>query len=171
LVRRSGTLGMRVNVADLVGDINPPLDAYLAKVLEKLGYDVTLLRRPDNKRNEHWFYEPHSDIQVQSGGWIADFPLPSNFYEILACGALPEYVFGYCNPELDQRAAEATDELQSEPAVALRSWSAIDRGLTNDAAVVSVASAVDWWLTSERVGNYLSGIQDIGPLLSQLWVH
>ena len=74
-------------------------------------------------------------------------------------------MFGYCNRALDQRAADATDALHSEPGAALRSWSAIDHDLADDAPVVPVANAVDWWLTSTRVDNYQTGMQDIGPLL------
>jgi hypothetical protein len=35
---------------------------------------------------------------------------------------------------------------------------------------VPVATGLDWWLTSERVGNYQDGTDSVGPLLSQLWV-
>ena len=56
LVAASGTEGMRVTVTDLSGDYNPPLDAYLAEVLRKLGYRVTLRPLPDTLSNEDWFY-------------------------------------------------------------------------------------------------------------------
>jgi ABC-type transport system substrate-binding protein len=85
LVAASGTEGMQVRVTDLVRDYNPPLDAYLAKVLRKLGYRVTLRSLPDTPSNETWFYGPRNGIQVASGGWIADYPLPANFDEIIAC--------------------------------------------------------------------------------------
>ena len=70
----------KLTVTDLVDDYNPPFDAYFAHVLRKLGYHVSLRRLADTRHNEHFFYGPRSDIQVQSGGWIADYPLPSNFY-------------------------------------------------------------------------------------------
>ena len=76
---------MKVTVTDVVGDYNPPLDAYFARVLRTLGYRVTLRRLPDNHRNEQFFYDRRSGIQVESGGWIADFPLPSSFYEVVSC--------------------------------------------------------------------------------------
>jgi hypothetical protein len=37
LVRASGTYGMNVVVTDVVGDFHPPLDAYFATVLRRLG--------------------------------------------------------------------------------------------------------------------------------------
>ncbi len=72
---------------------------------------------------------------------------------------------------LDHRAAAATAELQTEPGAALRTWSDIDHEVTDQAPLVPVANDVDWWITSQRVGNYQTGIQPIGPLLSQLWIH
>ena len=116
LVAASGTEGMRVTVTDLVDDYNPPLDAYLAGVLRKLGYRVTLRSLPDNRRNEHWFYRKRNGIQVASGGWIADFPLPASFYELIAC---PQFKGGYpinhCDPDLDRRAAAAAAAMQTDP--------------------------------------------------------
>jgi YVTN family beta-propeller protein len=171
LVAASGTAGMRVTVTDLVDDYNPPLDAYLAGVLRRLGYHVTLRSLRDSPRNEHWFYGPRNGIQVASGGWIADFPLPANFYELIAC---PQFKGGYpinhCDPDLDRRAEAAAAAMQTDPGAALREWTEIDRAATDQAPLVPVTNDVNWWVTSERVGNYQTGSQSIGPLLSQLWV-
>ncbi len=169
LVRRSGTYGMHVVVTDVVHDFNPPLDAYFAEVLRRLGYRVTLRRLPDSLRNEHFFYDRRSGIQVASGGWIADFPLPSNFYDVVACDTDPYPTF-YCNRDLDRRAEAATSMLQADPGAALRAWTSISREITDQAPIVPVANDVNWWFTSERVSNYQSGGGDVGPLMSQLWV-
>ena len=169
LVAASGTRGMQVTVTDVVDDPLGPLDGYFAHVLRTLGYHVTLRRLPHTPRNEQFLYDPRSGIQVEPGGWIADFPLPSNFYEVVSC-AVHVYPLGYCKKDLDRRAAAATARLQTEPGAALRTWTDIDRLVTDQAPLVPTANPVIWWLTSERVGNYQSGAVDIGPLLSQLWV-
>jgi YVTN family beta-propeller protein len=169
LVKASGTYAMKVTVTDLVDDFSPPLDSYFAHVLRRLGYRVALHRLPDNARNERLQYDPRSGIQVESGGWIADFPLPSNFYDVVSCRA-PAYPTGYCNRDLDRRAAAATSQLQTDPGAALRTWTAINRAVTDQAALVPVTNDVNWWITSERVGNYQSGGREVGPLISQLWV-
>jgi peptide/nickel transport system substrate-binding protein len=173
LVRASGTAGMKVTVTDVVGDWNgpPELDEYLTHVLRSIGYDAHHRRLPNNPRNRDYFYDYKSPIQVESSVFIADFPLPSNMYEIVACGE-SAYVgpLNYCNPELDRRAAAANEKLRTEPGAALREWTQIDRELTDDAPLVPMTNLVDWWVTSERVGNYQNGGQDYGPLLSQLWV-
>jgi hypothetical protein len=171
LVAASGTEGMRVAVTDLLGDYNPPLEDYLVRVLRELGYRATLRALPDTPHNEHWFYGGSNGIQVATGGWIADFPMPANFYELISCpGTANSYPIHHCDPALDLEADAATAATQSDPAGALRQWTAVDRAATDAAPLVPVTNDVNWWVTSERVGNYQAGTQSIGPLLSQLWV-
>ncbi len=153
LVEASGTEGMNVTVTR----VDYQLDTYFATVLRKLGYRVTLLP-----------YTPRNHVGLD--GFAADFPLPSNFYEIVACGADVELLHDYCNRELDLEAAAASEMLQTDPAEALRAWTEIDRAVTDQAPLVPVANPVIWWITSDRVGNYQPGAQDVGPLLSRLWV-
>ena len=171
LVRASGTRGMHVTVTEVIGYFDYPLEPYLTRVLRSLGYRVRLRSLPNTPRNRAFLYDPRSGIQVQSGDFFADFPLPSDFYEILACttsnAVLP---FGYCNKDLDRRAAAATRMLQTEPGAALRAWTEIDRTLTDQAPLVPVDNPVIWWITAERVGNFQNGGDANGPLLSQLWV-
>jgi ABC-type oligopeptide transport system substrate-binding subunit len=173
LVRASGTRGAKVTVIDVVGDFHGDgsLEQYDVDVLRSIGYRATLRRLPDTPANKNFFYDPRSGIQVESGIWIADFPVPWSFYEIVACAtndiASP---FAYCNPALDRRARRAAALQQTEPGAALRAWSRIDRELTDQAPMVPTANLILWWLTSERVGNYQNGTDQIGPLLSQIWV-
>jgi YVTN family beta-propeller protein len=172
LVAASGTRGMMVTVTDLVDDYNPEFDAYLAHVLRKLGYRARLRSLADTRPHERFFYGPRSDIQVQSGGWLADFPLPSNFYEILACPVIAgNYRFAHCDPGLDSRAAAADALMPTEPGSALRRWTRIDHSLTDAAPILAMTNPINWWITAERVSNYQPSHQQIGPLLSQLWVH
>ena len=60
--------------------------------------------------------------------------------------------------------------MQTDPGAALRTWTDIDREVTDQAPLVPVANKVGWWITSERVGNYQRWRRNVGPLLSQLWV-
>lgn len=130
---------------------------------------MTLRRIPDTPHNERLYLDPRSGIQVESGGWYADFPVPTNFYELVSCAGAG-YPTGHCNQALDRRAAVATSMLQSDPGAALRTWTRINREVTDQAALVPVTNDVNWWVTSERVGNNQRGGLDIGPLMSQLWV-
>ena len=171
LVRASGTRGTEVTVTELRNEYDGPLEPYLMKVLRSLGYRVSLRSLKDTPRNESFYYDPRSRIQVESDGFYADFPLPSNFYELLACRTSNLLnPFAYCNKGLDRRAAAATRMLQKEPGAALRAWTRIDRALTDQAPLVAVNNPVIWWITAERLGNYQIGGDANGPLLSQLWV-
>ena len=60
--------------------------------------------------------------------------------------------------------------MQTDPGAALRAWTSINREVTDQAPLVPVSNDVNWWVTSERVGNYQGGGREIGPLMSQLWV-
>jgi len=173
LVRASGTLGMKVIVTDVVDDFygDGSLEPYYAKVLRSIGYRASVRRLPDNPANRHFFYDPRSGIQVESGFWAADYPLPSNFYALYACATSNVVApTNYCDRDLDRRATEANRKLQTDPGAAMRAWSRIDRALTDHAPLVPLTNLVNWWITSERVGNYRSGTDSTGPLLSQMWV-
>ena len=172
LVRASGTSGMTVRVTDIVDDINgaPYLD-YLAQVLRSIGYRARVQRLPNTERSERLVSDRHGGVQVQTGGWFADFPVPANFIDLITCSGGGGYVINYCDPDLDRRVARATAELQVDPAAALRAFTAIDHEVTDRAVLAPVTNLRNWWLTSPRVGNYQNDIRDYGPLTSLLWVH
>ncbi len=170
LVAQSGTSGAAVTVVDLVGDINPPFQDYVATVLRSLGYRVTLRRLPDTAANEAYLYDEASHVQVASGGWIPDYPWPSTFYDaVVRCHPLA-YPTGYCNATLDRRADAALALQSTDPGEALRQWAAIDHAVVDEAPVVFGIQVVSWWVTSTRLGNFASSPYLGGPLLSQLWV-
>jgi ABC-type transport system substrate-binding protein/DNA-binding beta-propeller fold protein YncE len=171
LVEASGTSGMTVRVTDITGDINEtPWVDYLVRVLRRIGYRASLQRLPDNTRTEHYYMDPTSGVQVETGGWFADFPVPSNFFDLVTCGGGGGYAVGYCDHALDRRIARATAQLQVDPAAAQRTFTTIDREVTDRAVLVPVSNLRSWWLSSRRVGNYQNDIRDYGPLTSLLWV-
>jgi ABC-type transport system substrate-binding protein/DNA-binding SARP family transcriptional activator len=173
LVEESGTSGAHVTVTDVVGDINPPFEAYIAQVLRDLGYDVSLQLLPDSDANQAYFYNPSSPIQVQSGGWLPDYPRPSTFYDpLVRCPGADhhqEYVFGYCSKQDDQDADAALALQAIDPGRSLRAWSAVQRHVVDNAPLVVAAATKDVWYTSPRVGNYQQSAI-YGPLFSQVWV-
>jgi hypothetical protein len=171
LVKASGTSAMTVTVTDIVGDINgaPWLD-YLVHVLSRIGYHATLRRLPDTDANEALLYDAQGGVQIETGGWFADFPVPANFMDLVTCPGPSGYVMNYCDPDLDRRIAQATADLQVDPAAALRAFTALDHELTDRAVLVPVTNLLNWWLASPGVGNYQNDVRDYGPLTSLLWV-
>jgi hypothetical protein len=48
-------------------------------------------------------------------------------------------------------------------------WAAVDRAVTDDAALVPLSNQTQSDLVGRRVGNYQANVQ-LGMLLSRLWV-
>jgi peptide/nickel transport system substrate-binding protein len=162
---------MTVRVTDIVGDINAaPYVGYLAHVLASIGYHASVQRLRDTDRSERYYSDPHGGVQVETGGWFADFPVPANFVDLVTCRGGGGYAIGYCDRVLDRRIRRATARLQVDPAAALRDFTAIDRAVTDRAVLLPVSNLRNWWLASPRVGNYQNDIRDYGPLTSLLWV-
>jgi len=169
LVRASGTVGAQVEVGAFVGD-DDPLMPYVVDVLRSLGYRATV-RRFQFPAGWDKMRGAASGLEVVPSDWTADYPAPSTFYDITSCaGSTAAAVHGYCDPEMDRRAAEAALLLQSAPGKALRAWTEIDHDVTDLAPVVPILNTFRWWLTSDRVDNYQTGDVNPGPLLSQMWV-
>ena len=171
LVAESLTAGASVTVTDLVGDLNPPFDDYVAQVLTDLGYDVTIERLPRTGTNQKHFDDPAGGVQVGSGGWLPDYPRPSTYYDpLFRCPAKSqEYAFGYCDPETD-RAADAALALQAtDPGRANRAWAAVQQRVVDGAPAVFGVTTRDVWYTSARIGNYQQA-EIYGPLFSQIWI-
>lgn len=170
LVTTSGTRGMPVTVhGTLVDGQIPTIDAYFKTVLSQLGYKVTLHEMPDTPPSYDFLFNPRNHLQAWYTGWVADFPLVSNFFvPPLACGS-SNNLGHFCNLELDQRAAAASALQSTDPGAALRAWTQIERATTDQAPLVPTVNQIESTLLSARVGNYQSN-QIWGPLLSQLWV-
>jgi len=167
LVRSSGTHGMAITVRGMARDHE--LNVYLATVLRRLGYPVTLRELPDSTRYDS--FEALRQAQMTSGpGWIAHYPVGANFFDsVFGCTTAVGGTGWYCNPEVERTVAQAHAAQLSDPGKAGRLWTDVDRLITNDAPVVALGN--DSWstLVSARVGNYQSNGW-VGPLLSQMWI-
>ena len=164
LVRASGTRGMKVTVTEVTGFLDSPLEPYLTRVLRSLGYRASLRSLPDTAANRHFLYDPRSGIQVMSDGFFADYPSPSNFYDILTCANSDVFSpTSFCNRDLDRRIAAATRMLSTAPGAALRAWTRIDRAFTDQAPLVPIANFVIWWITSQRLGDSRTAATRTGP--------
>ena len=170
LVRASGSAGTEVEVGAIIG--RDRFERYVARVLRSLGYRASVRRFPDSDAGYAQLGDPASSIEVVNTGWVADYPAPSTMYDITACYKGDQPILpGYCDPEMDRRAAAAASMLQSEPGQALRAWTEIDQDVTDQAPFVAWETNIRVWMTSERVGNYQNGDIIPGPLLSQVWVN
>ena len=173
LVAESGTAGAHVTVADLVGDINPPLEAYLAEVLRELGYVVDVQQLPFTDANRSAFYDPGSPFEVVSGGWLPDYPRPSTFYDPLLRCVTPEssqaYPLGHCDASTDDGGRRRPGAADDRPGPLAGAWAEVQRTVVDQAPVVFGATLRNVWYAGPRVGNFQQSAT-YGPLFSQIWV-
>ncbi len=101
-------------------------------------------------------------------GWVADYDLPSTFYDHVASCRLPNLT-RYCNESIDAVAKSAVAAEATDPGAAVALWSQVDRMLVDDGAFVTLGNRVNMQLVSTHVGNYQARAS-YGAVLSQLWV-
>ena len=87
---------------------------------------------------------------------FADFPLPANFYDLVACTsrtpATPSTTATGPGPQ-----GRGGDRDVRPTRVRLFARGPNRPGVTDQAPLVPVTNDVNWWVTSERVDNYQSG--------------
>jgi len=92
---------------------------------------------------------PENPYQMYSLGWIADYPDPQNFLDILFHSESLDNHMGYANPELDGLLEEARTEQDHDRRMAL--YRQAEQMILNDAPWVPLHYATDYWLTKPYV--------------------
>lgn len=91
-------------------------------------------------------------------GWIADYPDPENFLDVLFHSGSPENHTGYANEQVDQLLERARTE--SDPDARLALYGEIERILVNDSPWIPLTHDVEYWLTKPYVqGMIYTGMQ------------
>jgi peptide/nickel transport system substrate-binding protein len=173
LIKESDTKGMHVTVYGLATPTWHRRTLFLKSVLTDIGYNADYKEFEKSVKNLARFSGPNSQAQVSSGGWEADFPLPSNFYynghDCASAAASAWSSATACDPVLDDIAKKAVALEASDPSAAVRLWTRIDHKLADLSFVVPMSNDATHIFVSKRVGNYQSGLFN-GPVLSQVWV-
>jgi YVTN family beta-propeller protein len=166
LVRRSGTRGMRVTV-HVPSLLNPALRQVMVRTLRTLGYRADIRALPPQ---EHFpaVTAPDSRAQVAYFPWLADYPAPSTFFGLFACGAAPNPA-RFCDRELDRMVAEASRLQLTDPGAADARWARVERRVVDKAPAVAMYNLLNVDVLSSRVGNYRN-VPLLGTLLDQAWV-
>jgi ABC-type transport system substrate-binding protein len=128
------------------------IEAIVATYEENLGVQVEVqqtdwatflsdLNRPDNT-NQMWGGE---------AGWIADYPDPHDFLDILfRCDSMQNHT-GYCNPEVDELLDQASGENDPEKREAI--YRQVEQIVIEEAAWVPLFFEVEYWLVKPYVQN------------------
>ncbi len=175
LVEQSGTEGMRIVFWNVPG--TGPTTNFAISVLRSLGYRVSMV-----SPSLPVFFENVNDsrkrVQVSTGSVYLDYPTASDMFDqFFRCsswkladpGATHNGAF-YCDPRLDALMNEADRVEATGLSRAAVIWAAVDRGVTDDAPWVPLATLTQVDFVSARVRNYQYS-PTIGVLLDQLAVH
>jgi oligopeptide transport system substrate-binding protein len=126
------------------------IEAVVASYEEILGVQIEVqqtdwatflsdLNRPDNT-NQMWGGE---------AGWIADYPDPHDFLDILfRCDSFQNHT-GYCNPDVDELLDEAASEEDPEQREAL--YRQVEQTVVGEAPWVPLFFEVEYWLIKPYV--------------------
>ena len=175
LVRASGTSGKKVTVYALKGNKLAAV-RLVAATLMQLDYRVRVKTISDFNKFYSLVGREATKAQIGMQGWIADYPVASNFFpSLLSCDSYqPRGGFNlnpaaFCSRRIDRLINRATGAQAGAPSTAAQLWQRVDRAVVDEAPWLPLINERGIDLISERVGNYQRNPQ-LGVLLDQLWV-
>jgi len=142
------------------GSVGSVLQALVYQWQENLGVKVTLRQL----ETDRYFYNTKAEIdQMFLMGWVADYPHPQNFLDILFRSG-GDYNYGsYSNSSFDNLVERANAELNEEQSFEL--YQQAEQVLVDDAACLSLTFGMNYILVNDRVKNYV--INPLGFALLQ----
>ena len=131
------------------GAISSYLEAIINEWRENLGVEVTV-RQIDPER---FLYHMEDELdEMYDSGWIADYPHPQDFLEILFASGMQNNYGGYSNTGVDTLLAEAGVESDSTKSLAL--YRQVEQKLVNDAACLPLWFGKNYVLINPKVKGY-----------------
>jgi oligopeptide transport system substrate-binding protein len=97
---------------------------------------------------------PQNPYQMYDLGWVADYPDPQNFLDVLFHSDSNENHMGYSNPQVDKLLDEARSE--QDQAKRLKLYQEAEQMIINDAPWVPLNYGVDYWLTKPYVKGLIN---------------
>lgn len=170
LVAAAGVRGAHVELWAFRDDgaIPPTVIRYIGSVLRGLGFRVHLgwtthsgyHRLPADLRRS---------IQLLPNAWYADFPAPSDFFDLYIACKGPNNGGRFCDPDLDSAMQRAAALEVTDPQRASEFWSRIDRRAVDEAAWIPLVNPRVFDFVSRRVENYQHNPM-WGFLADQVWL-
>ncbi|MBI4285254.1 MAG: peptide ABC transporter substrate-binding protein [Chloroflexi bacterium] len=138
-----------ITTAGLGGGMSQDLEAIVQEWRLNLGVEVTV-RQLEPERFTYVLKEERDEMFVS--GWIADYPHPQDFLEVLFhTGA--DYNFGeYSNPEVDAMLDQAGTEPDTERSLAL--YQKAEQKIVDDVAVIPLWFGKNYILVKPYVNGY-----------------
>jgi len=131
------------------GLISPELEAIVYQWRENLGVEVTV-RQLEPERFLYHLAEERDEMFYM--GWIADYPHPQDFLEILFHSGSEHNYGGYSNPEVDGLLDMAGVEQDS--ALSFSLYQQAEQLLVDDAACLPLAFGQNYTLVKPYVSGY-----------------
>ncbi|MBI5879362.1 MAG: peptide ABC transporter substrate-binding protein [Chloroflexi bacterium] len=130
------------------GNAGPTTQAMVEMIKQNIGVDVNIQQQEFAAFLQELNKRP-SSLQMFQLGWIADYPDPQDFLEILFHGNSLDNHTGYNNPAVNKLLDDAGTETDSAKRMAL--YQQAEQILVNDAVWVPLFVGDDYWLTKPYV--------------------
>lgn len=91
----------------------------------------------------------HYQMFGVSSGWIADYPDPQDFLDVLFYSQSLDNDTEYANPEVDRLLEEA--RVEGDPEKRMQIYQRVEEIIVNDAPWVPLSHGIDYWLTKPYV--------------------
>ena len=140
-----------LHVSGTGGEVGPVVEAMLQSWEENLGVEI-------NVEQVTWpefladLNNPDNPYQMYQLGWIADYPDPQNFLEILFHSDSTQNHGHYSNPEVDALLDQARGTLDTEERLAL--YQQAEQMILDDAAWIPIYFDVENWLVKPYVQGF-----------------
>ena len=139
-----------ITTAGYGGGIGSSLEAIINEWRVNLGVEVTV-RQIDPER---FLYHTKDELDnMYDSGWIADYPHPQDFLDILFASNTPNNYGGYNNAEVDSLLTKAG--MESDNAKSLVMYQQIEQLLVDDAACIPLWFGKSYTLVKPNVKGYI----------------
>ena len=152
-----------LTIAGAGGSAGPLFEALVYQWKQNLGVDVKIREVEPEIFSLVLSQEPD---QMYYFGWIADYPYPQDFLDILFSSGSSYNYGGYSNPEVDSLIQQANQELDQTKAFAL--YQQAEQQIVNDAACLPLTFGETYLLIQPYVKNLsvsALGIMDFNEVM------
>ncbi len=140
-----------LHVSGTGGEVGPVVESMLQSWEENLGVEINVEQVPWSEFLAD-LNNPDNPYQMYQLGWIADYPDPQNFLEILFHSDSTQNHGHYSNPEVDALLDQARGTLDTEERQAL--YQQAEQMILDDAAWIPIYFDVENWLVKPYVQDF-----------------
>jgi len=146
------------------GDISPINEALIDMWRQNLGVEVEVRQIEPEIYTELLGEEKDELFDL---GWIADYPDPQNFLDVLFHSESPDNYGEYSNPEIDRLLEAAREELDTDKRLVM--YQEIEQMLVDDAACLPLFFNTSYYLVKPYVKGFVAAPLPI-PWLKYVYI-